>query len=378
MTLEFSWQEQGIKYKAIYWTDKFNMEDVKKHGKECDVLQVWYPHDVDDCVYDLFQEVITFIGCDGAKNGNEYTYENSLRISEEEIFLRISKNKRYEIRRAENRDGIKIVFVENPSEEQLNQYLSYYNSFRKSKKLVCRETGEKEKALVNNNMFCVAIALDSKDEILAEHGYIVDGKRALLYTSASMRIYDKEKANLIGRANCLLHYKSMLFFKEKGYIDYDFSGAYLGKENSEFISITEFKKLFGGNLVAFRCGFVIPIRELKIIEINLKKYEDEIAKKEIVVWGMGKYGKYIKRRIGEVFSKKVSICIDNKLAEDYEEYKKDDILNVLDSDNYIVLISICKENLYSVLSQVKKSQFFINNNYVLMRVNNEADISKLI
>lgn len=365
--MEFSWLENGKRTKCIYWADRIEISAIVDNMDQCDELQIWYPKAVDEKIYGQYRELLTFIELEGSPEGNSYTYENSLTLSDDEIYQKISKNKRYEIRRARERDRVTVELIEDISETDFSRYLEFYNQFALSKNLNIKN-GEKEKSLIKKGMFCIAIAKDG-EEVLAMHGYILDKEesRVLLYTSASTRYYEKEKANLIGRANCLLHYECMLFFKQKNYKIYDFSGAYLGEENKEFINITEFKMLFGGDLASYKNGFVIPIKEISIIEENLQKYREQMITKKVVLWGMGSYGKYIARRIEEEFHVKISIIIDNRLAKESSDYMQEDILRVLNTKEYLLLISVCQGNLAPILALDLCKKFIDDGNCVCMR-----------
>jgi lipid II:glycine glycyltransferase (peptidoglycan interpeptide bridge formation enzyme) len=72
--------------------------------------------------------------------------------------------------------------------------------------------------------------------------------RARLFYSAShfRKSEDSELRNLIGRANRLLHWEDIRFFKEMGLSCYDFGGWYGGREDVEKLAINQFKESFGG------------------------------------------------------------------------------------------------------------------------------------
>jgi lipid II:glycine glycyltransferase (peptidoglycan interpeptide bridge formation enzyme) len=55
--------------------------------------------------------------------------------------------------------------------------------------------------------------------------------------------------NMIGRANRLLHWEDILYFKDQGYEIYDLGGVTLNQSNKEGQAIARFKECFGGSLV---------------------------------------------------------------------------------------------------------------------------------
>jgi lipid II:glycine glycyltransferase (peptidoglycan interpeptide bridge formation enzyme) len=83
------------------------------------------------------------------------------------------------------------------------------------------------------------------------HTYIIAGNRARLAQSVSLfRMSDDGSfRNLTGRANRLLHWEDMLYFKRLGYSIYDFGGVNPDTANEETNAITRFKECFGGRRV---------------------------------------------------------------------------------------------------------------------------------
>lgn len=367
--MKLEWIEDGKRYIALYWENKLSIKDIYDYYGKFDVLQVWYPLTIDDDIFHNFGDVLGYIELEGKWGGNSYTYENSLTLSEEVIFQNISKTNRYEIRRAMNKDRIEIQYIESISEKDIDEYCSFYNEFAKSKNLNYFKNGEKEKCLAEKKMFCIARAISAEGKVLVENGYIVSQSRVLLYTSASVRMREKENINLIGRANRLLHYKSMLHFKEKGKSTYDFSGAYIGTENLEYKNITHSKKQFGGELTSYKCGYMLPLNELRVIERNLVAYKEKIAKQKIVLWGMGNFGRYILKRIQSVFCKRIDIIIDNELMKKSSEYKGESILNELDPQKYTILITMGRETCEKIKLYEICFPYMHNDNLICMREN---------
>jgi lipid II:glycine glycyltransferase (peptidoglycan interpeptide bridge formation enzyme) len=84
------------------------------------------------------------------------------------------------------------------------------------------------------------------------HAYVVSDSTARLHQSSSLfRVReDNEYKNLVGRANRLLHWEDMLYFKRKDVRWYDFGGWYGGEATSqsyrEQLLIDQFKESFGG------------------------------------------------------------------------------------------------------------------------------------
>src|SRR5271156_3508662 len=80
------------------------------------------------------------------------------------------------------------------------------------------------------------------------HVHAVTQEKATLLHSAShfRQLDDNEARAVVGRANRLLHWRDMLFFKAEGKSVYDFGGWYAGTEDVELLRINQFKEGFGG------------------------------------------------------------------------------------------------------------------------------------
>jgi hypothetical protein len=61
--------------------------------------------------------------------------------------------------------------------------------------------------------------------------------------------YPARERSAIGRANRLLHWHDMLFFKNQEVSTYDFGGWYEKKEDPARLNINKFKESFGGEIV---------------------------------------------------------------------------------------------------------------------------------
>ena len=90
-------------------------------------------------------------------------------------------------------------------------------------------------------------------EILAGQLYLEDSPNIMYcWLSASKRLeVDKEKANLIGCANRLLHWEAIRYAKEKGIKEFDLGGLWSEEEaeNPNKTGMNSFKLSFGGDEV---------------------------------------------------------------------------------------------------------------------------------
>ena len=186
----------------------------------------------------------------------------------EGIYSEFEKNTKYEINRAKFRDNINIRTLN--AAEQKKDFYGFYNAFAASKKL--GPIGEKEfDLLIDNDMLKIRGAFYN-DETLVLHSYVTANKRARLMQSASLFRDSSDHAfkNMVGRANRLLHWDDICYFRENGYTVYDLGGIGIDKNNKDIMSINKFKECFGG----------IPVKEYKSqIPLTLKGFVFLVCKK---------------------------------------------------------------------------------------------------
>lgn len=345
--MEVTWEEKGYRMKLIYWLDNLSMEKFQEYSSDCDEIVVWYSNNMDDKIYEKYKELMRFIELDGHWKGKASSAVIDLTMSAEDILKGFSKTRRYEARRALNKDELHVEFINDYSEKEVLEYESFYNKFA-TKKNLTQLNVIKVISMIKENKFVIAKILDSRNEILVINGYVVDSdlKRTALFSSSSLYREKAEQSALISRANSLLHYLSMLYFKENKFLEYDLGGIYYGEEtemNKDFINVRKFKVSLGGSPVWFESGFVLPVKDIRNIENNLEKHQKELKDNKVIVWGAGKFGQYLIRRIEEENIIPFYI-IDNKLADKHNEFKKQDILQNLNVDEFLILVTTSRES----------------------------------
>lgn len=192
------------------------------------------------------------------------TIENDLTLDADLIFSKFQKQIRNSIRQAE-RSNVNCFF----SNDKLN-FLSFYNLFAAKKKL--RPISMKMLDLIGENLF-LSFGV-CQDKILAAHCYLVDFETGyvLLYLSASRRLIDENiEPNFIGKANKLLHYRDMLYFKSLGLNRYGFGGYSENKRSDLKYGINKFKSHFGGQITNKFEYITIPYFLFRFFSNNLKK-----------------------------------------------------------------------------------------------------------
>lgn len=175
------------------------------------------------------------------------TVENDLTLSEEDIIAGISKNGRYEIRRAE-RENVKTVLKRRGeiTEGEIDDFIVFFKEFWSTKDIEF-DGGVNLKRELSQYNSIGALAMGTaviNDTVCVYHTYIEDDTQVRLLHSASLfRTNEDVPKSILGMANRLLHKNEMIEFKNSGKLIYDWGGA---GTTEDVIGITEFKKSFGG------------------------------------------------------------------------------------------------------------------------------------
>lgn len=209
----------------------------------------------------------------GKVNGlllEQYTYENCLTDSEEDIYQKISKNYRYEIRRA-NKEQVEYVYSTSTDCDFLDEFENVYNSMFEKKRLHNRfNRGMIIGGLRTGNILLSKAESEVSSDIKVFHAYLYDSERAVLLYSASplWSEEDKDKTAAIGRLNKALHWKDMCYFRNQGLEVYEWGGI---ENPDDKNGIAQFKASFGGELKKY-CNYTIPTNIRGKIYVQVLKF----------------------------------------------------------------------------------------------------------
>lgn len=183
------------------------------------------------------------------QNENSGALQNTLITdltqSEDDLYRKIRKNYRYEIRRA-GKENIQLNFYSAKEmrgrKKLLSAFANTYNQMYKSKGLHVRFNLPLVEQYMEENAICFTIAF-SDGVPLVFHSYIIDECNTRFFYSASPFRVEQELAGRIGCMNKALHWFDLKLFKNKGIRTYDWGGI------ADFESpngIDRFKMGFGG------------------------------------------------------------------------------------------------------------------------------------
>ncbi len=196
-------------------------------------------------------DIVVYTQCMTKSPGFEEfkTLHINLAMDEKSILDGMTKNTRYEIRRAALKDNLSVHMDLSPEEHDIREFAQFYDGFAKDKGLSPCSRKRLSALRLNNALGC-SVAKDGDGIPLCYHVYIIDqtGLRVRLLYSASFfrQAADQERRNLIGRANRYLHWADMTEFKKKGFRIYDMGGIAPPGAGNELERINFFKKMFGG------------------------------------------------------------------------------------------------------------------------------------
>lgn len=364
--MEFQYSDDGLLVYSVYWSDGLNSQIIEKIYSTYDVLQVWYPLNVHDDIYEQYKMIMTFNEYQGYWKKPAQSLECALTCPTDEIIDRMKKNTRYEVQRAIKRDNLHTEAITNLSEDDMAEYAAYYDKFADSKKM--RHINRaRVMALAEQGMYAITKCCDNGGNILVEHAYYLDQKekRVMLATSASMfrESENSEYRNLIGRANRMLHYKDILAFKELGYEVYDYGG--IGNDNDELRTIAAFKLGFGGDVRTYDASFTLHLREQRIIDEKIDHLQPS-ADQKIVIYGFGWAGRYVADKM-EKYGIGDCIVVDNYTESAAERvYYKDEDLMLLDRAKTLLLVTLTEKTFVKIEKKLNGLGYRVGDNIVTL------------
>jgi lipid II:glycine glycyltransferase (peptidoglycan interpeptide bridge formation enzyme) len=177
----------------------------------------------------------------------------NLTLSEEELWANISHSGKYSIKRAE-RELTGIKFYENPSVEILKKFYPIFKATAVKQKFYMIPESDYLARISSfgREAFLIA-AYDKNNELMGAKTYLGNGEM-VLYSLGATTEHGREV-----KAGYELLWKSMLYFKSRGYKVLDLEGV----SDSRFTfftktwqGFTDFKDKFGGEVVRFPTPYV--------------------------------------------------------------------------------------------------------------------------
>jgi len=204
---------------------------------------VWYSSKptIWNCLTTLYKQSTHYKPVLGFVRENFFTKIIDLAKDEKQLLEGFDKNTSYEIRRAEKEH------INTTVEQNVENFKNFYNQFAKTKGLP-----QLNNSINHYQRYLVITKAEYDKKEVVMHSYIIDEslKRVRLLHSASLfrNSLDAQTRAIVGRANRLLHFMDMKYFKQMGYMEYDLGGYALDTKDESLCRINKFKDGFGGKL----------------------------------------------------------------------------------------------------------------------------------
>lgn len=246
----------------------------KKHG--ISIGHLWFAESIineskPDILYKHGQDKMG-----GGYDTVQHTLITDLTENEENIYKKIRKNYRYEIRHVE-KENVKLEFYSakemSEKKELVSSFATTYNHMYASKGINAKFNMPLIKEYIRKNAICFTIAYYN-GEPLVFHSYIVDKNNARFFYSASPFREKKDVATIIGQMNKALHWFDIKTFRNMGITQYDWGGIANPEEPN---GIDQFKMGFGGEMTSYY-NVIIGVSLLGKIALSSMKAKEKLYK----------------------------------------------------------------------------------------------------
>jgi hypothetical protein len=203
----------------------------------------------------------------GARCQPFLTIFNDLTVGGDELMGRFGANCREKLKRAERRDELTLEILEDPR-ERLAEFVACYDAFAAQKRLRPANLQWLRGACAARQLVLARVARHG--ETLVWNAYVVAGGDTWFQHGVSrFRDVPAEQRAVVARANRWLHWRSMLWFRERGFARYDWGGLFEREDTPEQAGINRFKREFGGREVrSYDCFVAVTLKGHLRLELN--------------------------------------------------------------------------------------------------------------
>ncbi len=178
-----------------------------------------------------------------------HTLVLDLSTDEDALLEEMSKDTRYKIRRAMQKDPLTVDAATGPSAAEVDEFAEFYDRFAAAQS-VSLAFRPRLHALAERGNLVLTVVRGEDGGDLVHHAYVAARGRGFMLYSGSVldQSGDSGARNLIGRANRYLHWHDIRLFKERGFELYDFGGLDVTGRSEKTAGIARFKQGFGGEV----------------------------------------------------------------------------------------------------------------------------------
>ena len=362
--IKYEYCSEGKKYKHIFFAGELSYTDFLDESESCDELSIFYAEKLGAEIKEKYGDILIYISKGANWDSKGYSRSIDLTKDADQILGDFHKNRKYEVKRAKERDGISIAIDMSPGKKKLEEVKNFYDRFAASKNLNPFDV-DRYAAAVQDNIFLLAGAYSAAGELLIVNGYLLDHeeKKSTFSFGASHFREQKETAAQVGRANSYLHYAAMCYLKEHGYLEYDLGGIYIGNDNT-LNNISFFKNSLGGELREYAPKISFQKKAYETVEQNLRKLRDIVCDKGIILWGAATWGRYIIRKLEEMYDTAPVCVIDTALSSVCPEVSSPDELKRYDSSEHYLIVTTDRRP-YEAICENEAVKPFLENHSIL-------------
>jgi hypothetical protein len=178
-----------------------------------------------------------------------HTLVLDLSADEDALLEEMSKDTRYKIRRAMQKDPLTVSAATEPSAAEADEFADFYDRFAAAQSVAGAFRPRLHALAERGNLVLTSVAGEDGG-VLVRHAYVAARGRGFMLYSGSVldQSGDSGVRNLIGRANRFLHWHDIRLFKERGFDLYDFGGLDVTGRSEKTAGIARFKQGFGGEV----------------------------------------------------------------------------------------------------------------------------------
>ena len=154
------------------------------------------------------------------------------------------------ITEAQKEDGLRWERCGPKDLRTLDEAESMWNQFAQAQKTALFERAWMDQMFAAGSLD-MAAAKDPDGNVLAYHLVYLTPKRArqLVAVSPYRPVPSVAWRNAVSRANCFIHWKNFLAYREQRIPYFDFGGWHVGQTDIRLLGINAFKRSFGGSVV---------------------------------------------------------------------------------------------------------------------------------
>ena len=190
------------------------------------------------------RDIDVYVQCSSPIEGSKPFGTVSVDLSQDEdiLFRGLNQSHRRQVRRAADKDRLVVDVDFTPTTEAIESFGSFFNDFAAFKGIAPTNIYKLKIFRRSGNLFIASARRGNENFPIAMHSFVSDGYRVRGYIAGTLpRIGDD--GILLGRANKLLQWETMLAMKKADVKIYDFGGI---SRRPELQGVNDYKRQFGG------------------------------------------------------------------------------------------------------------------------------------